>query len=201
MTTKRRGAKSASAQAKPSRPKVTVRRNHLDRAFEQEIATAAEYIRQRCGTKKTLRTTDDPHPLIADDEFLDPRKFRRRIEGIRKHVEAIDRATAKLEIDFAYGRLDPFAESEQYILRTRDLASSIFVALHNALFVTARPPATRAHWEQRSAVRLAEGICGTSNPGAVRMVARRIILKAKIDMPDERSISNWLKELRRENGK
>lgn len=160
----------------------------------REIESAAQYFAEKSSRPETYRSPGDPLARVPDRVFTDPKNFRKKIERIIKLLKDVDKETADLVRDFTFGRRDPFMGTAKNILQARELALRALIPLYDALQLTARPPATRALEEPRTAMRLAFAICGGSRPRDVRKVFRRIMQLAGIKEPSERIISAWLRE-------
>lgn len=199
-------------------------RSQSDMNIDLEIKEAISYLLEMRKMPQTLRAPDDPSHL-SDGHFINPDRIQNLLNKISRSLKAIDTATAKLETDFVYGRIDPYGEAHSYIRKVRGIsltalgplsdAQHIFQAkkpyirayirsqkrLHNTQ-VPAKQKGIRADYEQHSAVRLADSIIGVTAPRRVREVALRIMTGAKIEPPSDRAITQWLAALRKkQNGK
>jgi hypothetical protein len=169
--------------------------------YQGGIESAVEYLIERRKRPNTFRAENDPLKHIPDDQFTNPKAFQARLDRLIKHLNAVGRETQKLMFDFHYGRLDPFGSAAKLIDAARDKTLLALVHVLDAKKCTVSPRRTRLLDEQRSAVRLAEGIYGANQPRKVRQVAKEIMRGARIKEPTDRAITQWLKEFRRQNGK
>lgn len=172
--------------------------------YSADIQSAIDYLAEKRSRPANYRDPHAPDDLkrITDSEILKPKRIRDRLDLIVKHVKAIDTETQKFDREFTFGLLDPYMEAYKPILRVQELILSALGPLNDARVLTTRPPKTKANYFILSAVRLADGICGVSNRRQVRAVAKAIIDGAKLAAHDvDRTISNCLKSIRKENGK
>lgn len=172
-----------------------------------EIESAARYIleRRRALDPSTWRDPTDPKSHIPVSKFNDPKRIGRIIGEAIKNARAIHNAVGKLREDLAFGRLDSGDDSNAVnelhsrLLDADQHAMRALVALVDSCHFMPKQRGTRALTEQQTAVRLAVAIC-ERNPRKARAVAKQIMIKADLDVPTDKSLSNWITQAKNDLG-
>lgn len=164
----------------------------MDKCYDKEIRDAVTYINEQRARKR-------PNKKIQGERA-------KRIMTIQTGVKKVERQLAKL-LQHIVDKDDDWhtPTGEAYITHAYQFIASALAPLSDALAVARPQPASKRSVEGRMATRLAYSICGESNPREIRKVAHKIIKAANIKCPDQKSLTNWIKEAKewgqRKNGK
>lgn len=99
---------------------------------------------------------------------------------------------------YARHQLEPFLTVEREIKAVCSLATDAKVKMQLAMVDLSieHPPKTRALSLQKSALIFADAAVGVTAPRDVRKLAKEIMQATGLEEPDDKTISNWLKEIR-----
>lgn len=192
--------------ASPGKGGSVKKQKLTDGELDERIAKCATYLRE-----KAMREGIMLRPSIASLDghpdrrlsFHDFAGFMIELRRVQADLKSADDRLQRLRTHFELGEMIPFEEVGPRVDRVRELTLGAWIELSDAMAVAngGAPPPTRAMKLQKSAVTLARAEVGETQPRRVREIARRIMVEAGLSLPDERTISNWLKELETPNGK
>ena len=170
------------------------------------VRGCAEYLREK-GLRDRVLTRPSSNSLDRHPDkrlsFHDYEGLMTELRQVRSDLLEVESRLQKLRAHFQLGEMVPFDDVEPRMDRAFELVLSARVEIAGAMVETTsrHPPGTRAMRQQETAVKLAYAAVGETQPRRVREVARRIMLEARLEEPDERTITNWIKTLKAENGK
>lgn len=171
-----------------------------DRELDAWIEGCAQYLiekRERVALRHRPRLEDlQDHPDKARCH-LDFEQMTGELESLERMAKSLSDRLGTLSGHFELGRLVPFDAAGHDVIAAREAAVNAWVAIRMAQQQIAahHPPATRALELQQSAVRLAFAYCGQTAKRKVRSIAKRIMVKAGLSEPDEKSITTWLDQM------
>ncbi|MDD3610225.1 MAG: hypothetical protein PHI49_10800 [Halothiobacillaceae bacterium] len=165
-----------------------------DRELANEIAKSAQYIKEMLARQDwfTVRYIEPGAIETKRDEI------KRRLEDIEAKAQALCDAIMPLHAELTVGMIQ-LGRMHSRISAAWDAALQASVEVTLAARECLPPPRSRAMRGQKTAARLAHAMVGTTTPRQVRDVARKIIMAAELELPDERSLSTWINEFRQED--
>lgn len=170
------------------------------------VRGCAKYLTEKGLRDRIMRRPSvnslDAHP-DRHLSFHDYEGFMAELRQVCDDLLAVESRLEKLTAHFQLGEMIPFDDVEPRMNRAFELAVSARLEISGAMLETTsrHPPGTKAMNLQQTAVKLAHAAVGETQPRRVREVAKRIMTGAHLAEPDARTISNWIKALKAENGK
>ena len=184
----RSGTKRASQEAL-DQAEVRVIREEMKNAEKQISETELENAGKRASSQH------------------DYQGFMSELDSSLREIQAAMDRVHDLDTHFAFDRLIPFDRVSNRVTKAGALLSEAWAEIRCSqveLMATTRTN-TRGLDLHKYAVRLAYALVGRTAPRRTREIARRIMDKAGLNPPDEKSLSNWIKEIKAEwphwNGK
>jgi len=152
------------------------------------IRECVDYIRER-------RKQDREFAKGADDYKILKGKLDRAERKLHEMLDELAGITIQMQL---HNRWHAYHEALRYIINARKTAGGALGPLADASLAIRRDPATRAMWEQKTAINQAHAFLeppGKPNRGT-RALARRIMDAAGIAHPSKESMTKWLREIR-----
>lgn len=193
----------AKKSAAPKRAKVqSITESELD----DWVRGCADYLtgkglRDRLMTRPSAKSLDGhPYKRLS---FHDYEGFMTELRQVQADLNAAESRLQTLRRHFQLGEMVPFDEIEPRMDRAHEMVASALVEIADAVVETrARHlPGTKAMKLQEAAVKLADAAVGVTQPRRVREIAKRIMMEGRLEVPDDRTISHWIKTLKAGNGK
>lgn len=195
--------KQPAATAETAAESQSAARNRRERELEDWIESSARYLqdlalRERFYSRPSIASLEGhPDRHLSHHDFDG---FMVELLAIEHDLDAACRRLNALRGHFSFGRLQPFDAVHSRIEEAGRLSSEAWASVRIAQNETRleHPPKTRKLSLQQSATRLAFGAVGGSEHRRARDIAKRIMQKAGLQEPDEKTISNWIRELKNE---
>lgn len=126
--------------------------------------------------------------------------FVAELQAAAKGLEVAGKHLRQLRSHFSKGSLQPFDSVAALVEDAGKLSAQAAALVENAERATRdiHPPRSRELAAQKTAVRLAYAATHVKHPRKTREIARRILECAGLAEPDEKSLTNWLRELRKD---
>lgn len=126
--------------------------------------------------------------------------FVAELQAAAKGLEVASKHLRQLRGHFSKGSLQPFDSVARLVNDAAKLSAQAAAMVRNAEDATREmhPPRSRELAPQKAAVRLAYAATHVKYPRKTREIARRILECAGLAEPDEKSLTNWLRELRKD---
>jgi hypothetical protein len=162
-----------------------------DADLEKCIQDSAQYIRNR-------RKLEREFGKGAEDYEILKGKLDRADRKLNEMLDELTGITVQMQSN---NRWHGYREVLRYVRKAREAAGAALGPLSDAKVVIRRDPATRAMWEQKTALNLAHGHLeppGKPNRRGTRALARRIMDAAGIEEPSPEAMTKWLREIRAE---
>ena len=138
-------------------------------------------------------------PGDEGSHFHDYDGFMSELDSLEREISSsLSRAT-NLDKHFRMGELIPFEHAQKDIERVKNALKNALVSVNQAEHDTREmhPPPGKALSLQKAATRLATGPFAVGEGfRSVRALAKRIMIEAKLPIPDEKTITNWIRELK-----
>lgn len=195
----------------PKKPR-RVRKVDSERDAESWIERCAKYLLEshaihgRIGVRRLTYEELGRELGFQRGKTLDFEGMRAELAEIERLASDAEKPAIDLEIKFARGELEPYVRIVNHVAAARKHLTQAVVEMRladNVIRNEMRDRGLARYEPQRSAVRLAMArFPPTANAREVLPIAKRIILKARLDTPTDRSLRNWFNaEREAETGK
>lgn len=179
---------------------------HTEAEIDAWIAKSVAYLRERRLRDAVMQRPSidslekNPGKVFCHHDFAG---FVLELREVQADLKRADDRLQRLRAHFDLGKMIPFDELSPLVDRVREHTVQAWIELTDVLAVAngQHPQRTRAMTLQESVVALADAMVGETEPKRTREIARRIMVDAGLAAPTERTISNWLRELKKPNGK
>lgn len=122
-------------------------------------------------------------------------------DSLEREIKVALSRITNLDKHFCMGELIPFEHTHNDIVRAKDALRAALSSVTTAKQDTREkhPPPGKGLSLQKAATRLATGpLAAGDGLRSVRNLAKRIMIEAQLTIPDEKTITNWIRELREE---
>lgn len=147
-----------------------------------------------------LRGGNPENVAVEHLSFYDYEGLMSELDSAEKEIQAVLNRITKLRAHFELGEMIPFDGIGHGIESTKESLTSAWLEIRRARedVIFHHPPGTRAKPLHKAAVRLAYAAVDPKSPRRTRKLAKRIMFKAGLEAPEEKSLTNWIREVKAE---
>lgn len=171
---------------------------HTDADISAWVKSCAKYLIEKRDRELFFSGRRTPSG-DAVPHFHDYDGVMSELDSLERDINSALRRITNLHTHFCMGELIPFEGTHNDIVRARDALWTAWSSVTKAKQDTREmhPPPGKALSLQKAATRLATGPFAVGDGfRSVRALAKRIMIEAKLPVPDEKTITNWIRELK-----